>query len=144
MSVPQISESSDSSIRIYDLDFRHKVRGIWDESTPIINHIVIEGRGVIASFLDSEKKLRDSCDIFCKKTNLHIVSKHVHKFQPKGKTVFYVLEESHLSIHTWPEKGYLHLDLVTCSKNPKVPLDIIKAFNDSFNATHTRFMKMRY
>jgi S-adenosylmethionine decarboxylase len=25
-----------------------------------------------------------------------------------------ILSESHLSAHTWPEIGYVHLDIVTC------------------------------
>ena len=27
-----------------------------------------------------------------------------------------ILSESHLSAHTWPELGYVHLDVVTCVK----------------------------
>lgn len=31
-----------------------------------------------------------------------------------GLTAFVVLAESHLSIHTWPEKNYFTLDLFSC------------------------------
>ena len=31
-----------------------------------------------------------------------------------GLTAFVVLAESHLSIHTWPEKNYFALDLFSC------------------------------
>jgi hypothetical protein len=37
----------DSTLRLYDLDLRHKVKEVWDENIPIINHTVIEGRGGI-------------------------------------------------------------------------------------------------
>jgi len=36
-------------------------------------------------------------------------------FSPKGITLVYILSESHLVIHTWPELGTAHIDLVTCS-----------------------------
>src|SRR5690606_36965274 len=39
----------DSTLRLYNLDLRHKVRGVWDENIPLINHTVIEARGLAAS-----------------------------------------------------------------------------------------------
>lgn len=35
-------------------------------------------------------------------------------FQPQGVTGVLVIEESHLSIHTWPEHGYAAVDFFTC------------------------------
>ena len=38
-----------------------------------------------------------------------------HDFDNLGAfTVLYLLAESHLSIHTWPEKKYIALDVFTC------------------------------
>ena len=37
-----------------------------------------------------------------------------HKFEPQGVTGFALLAESHLSIHTWPEKGVAVCDIFTC------------------------------
>jgi S-adenosylmethionine decarboxylase len=73
-----------------------------------------------------------------------VVERRVHQFVPIGKTVFYVLEESHLSIHTWPESGYLHLDLVTCSKDEKTPLEIAAMFSRHFSPSHIRHIKLKY
>ena len=40
-----------------------------------------------------------------------------HKiFQPQGISINILLKESHLSIHTWPEKGKCSIDLFTCNK----------------------------
>lgn len=41
------------------------------------------------------------------------VSDHTHYFGPGVSTVI-ILSESHLSAHTWPELGYMHVDIVTC------------------------------
>jgi S-adenosylmethionine decarboxylase proenzyme len=35
-------------------------------------------------------------------------------FSPQGVTGVVVVEESHLSIHTWPEYGYAAVDFYTC------------------------------
>ncbi len=35
---------------------------------------------------------------------------------PGAFTALYLLAESHLSIHTWPEHGYVAIDLFTCGQ----------------------------
>jgi len=43
-----------------------------------------------------------------------------HEFIPQGFTGYLLLAESHISIHTWPEHGYVALDIFTCGKrHPK-------------------------
>ncbi len=37
-----------------------------------------------------------------------------HRFNPVGCTAFAILGESHISIHTWPEKQYIAVDIFTC------------------------------
>ncbi|CAE7263814.1 speE, partial [Symbiodinium sp. CCMP2456] len=37
-----------------------------------------------------------------------------HKFHPQGVTALLLVSESHLSIHTWPERGYAVVDVVSC------------------------------
>ena len=47
--------------------------------------------------------------------DLHVVAEAGHQFQPFGATYVYVLEESHLSIHTYPEHASAYLDIFCCS-----------------------------
>jgi len=37
-----------------------------------------------------------------------------HQFAPQGVTVLGLLAESHISVHTWPERGYVAIDAFTC------------------------------
>lgn len=37
-----------------------------------------------------------------------------HAFAPQGVSGVVIIEESHLTIHTWPEWGYAAIDLFTC------------------------------
>jgi len=48
-------------------------------------------------------------------------------FEPQGLTVLVLLEESHLSIHTYPEFGFVAFDCYTCS-NLCAPEEAVKIF----------------
>jgi S-adenosylmethionine decarboxylase len=51
----------------------------------------------------------------------------VHRFQPNGMTALFLLAESHVSIHTYPENGALFLDAFTCGTRcrPEIILDVL-------------------
>ena len=50
-----------------------------------------------------------------------------YKFEPQGFTILALLAESHISFHTFPEKGIISFDFFTCGKvSPSVAIDIIK------------------
>lgn len=56
------------------------------------------------------------------------------KFSPQGVTVISLLEESHISIHTWPEKGTAAVDVYTCGDcDPKIGCDLIISRLESKN-----------
>ncbi len=38
----------------------------------------------------------------------------IHEFNPHGVSGVIVIEESHFTVHTWPEYGYCALDIFTC------------------------------
>ena len=65
-----------------------------------------------------------------KMVNLNILDTSYHKFTPQGLTVMLLLSESHISIHTWPEKNMACLDILSCKNNPGNFIDeIVNLFN---------------
>ncbi|HQQ69736.1 MAG TPA: adenosylmethionine decarboxylase [Alicycliphilus sp.] len=80
-------------------------------------------------------------DAFCKErvaaAGLSTVGSLFHSFgEGGGVTGVVVLAESHLSIHTWPEAGYVTLDVYVCNytenNRPKAQQlfdDLLAAFN---------------
>jgi S-adenosylmethionine decarboxylase len=68
-----------------------------------------------------------------KMTVLNVFS---HCFIPQGCTVVIALAESHVSCHTWPEKGCIAIDVYTCGDgNPKlIALELLKYLDsDHYN-----------
>lgn len=47
-----------------------------------------------------------------------ILDKVEHFFNPQGWTVLYLLAESHLAIHTFPEQGKAYVELSSCVDKP--------------------------
>ncbi len=57
-----------------------------------------------------------------------------YKFEPQGFTLVALLAESHISFHTFPEKGIISFDFFTCANvSPSVALNVIK---DEIEHTH--------
>ena len=64
--------------------------------------------------LESMDSMHELLDDICTKYNFTILTKTQHKFEPQGLTILYMLSESHISIHTFPELHYLAFDIYTC------------------------------
>ncbi|MGM0633116.1 MAG: adenosylmethionine decarboxylase [Pseudomonadota bacterium] len=71
-----------------------------------------------------ESKFRE-CVEACGATLLHI---HLHHFTPNGGiSGVAVLAESHISVHTWPERGYAAFDIFMCGDaQPEKALPILR------------------
>ena len=72
--------------------------------------------------LASSQKLRDLCVKSCQDTGLTVLGDHFVQFdgadgitQDGGATGAVVLAESHLAIHTWPERDGATLDVYVCN-----------------------------
>lgn len=46
----------------------------------------------------------------------HVLGELEYHFQPQGYTKLFLLGESHLAIHTFPEEGKTYVELSSCNK----------------------------
>jgi len=75
-----------------------------------------------------------------KKAKVTVLEISKYKFEPQGFTLVALLAESHISFHTFPEKGIISFDFFTCGKvNPNVALDILKK-----DIKHSRIIKKEF
>ncbi|MFO1396160.1 MAG: adenosylmethionine decarboxylase [Burkholderiales bacterium] len=59
--------------------------------------------------------LRDLCVDAARAAGLTVVGERFHQFEPQGVTGTVLLAESHIAIHTWPEAGFVTVDVYVCN-----------------------------
>ena len=93
--------------------------------TKVGEHVTLDIIGTTKEYDPSiyEKVIND----IAKAAKVTILNISKYKFEPQGFTILALLAESHISFHTFPEKGIISFDFFTCGKvNPSIALDIIK------------------
>lgn len=88
------------------------------------------------------EELKHLLDTICEKYLFTILNKAEHRFTPQGITILYLLSESHISVHTFPEKNYIAMDIYTCKdySNNDVYLEIQQFLTEMFNSTDDRYV----
>jgi len=79
----------------------------------------------IEPFDNSMEFVNDLAKSIVSNLHLKVVKKISHTFSPIGITLGYILSQSHLVIHTYPEYGVIHVDLAMCTNRSD------KEFEDS-------------
>jgi S-adenosylmethionine decarboxylase len=59
--------------------------------------------------------LRQVCLEAVAASGLNSVGERFFQFEPHGVTGAVILAESHLTIHTWPESGFVTIDVYVCN-----------------------------
>ena len=83
---------------------------------PVGKHLIMRISGIkdkkVLEFLEEGKPLLDHIVNAC---DLHVVGQVGHQFTPTGYTYIYLLSESHMSVHTYPEYGQIYMDIFCCN-----------------------------
>lgn len=80
-------------------------------------HILADFWGVDAELLNDGGFLEDALCRAARLAGATIRKKDFEKFEPQGVSVAVILSESHITIHTYPEKGFAAIDVYTCREN---------------------------
>jgi S-adenosylmethionine decarboxylase len=84
-------------------------------------HLLLEVYDVEFNLLNDGISLQEVMENGIKRAEMTILNIFQHCFFPQGVTIVFALSESHVSCHTWPEKGCIAIDVYTCGDgNPKI------------------------
>lgn len=79
-------------------------------------HWLIEGYHCDARLLSDPKAMETILKKTAEIMGANIVTSTFHHFSPLGVSGVVVIQESHLTIHTWPEYAYAAVDIFTCGE----------------------------
>lgn len=107
-------------------------RNIIEQTSPTFKkqgeHILAEFYGCIN--LNDYENLASVLQSAAESANATVLAIKTHQFEPQGMTGVAVLQESHISIHTWPEYGYAAVDVFTCGSHVNIEeaLAVLQSF----------------
>lgn len=84
-------------------------------------HVLIELYGCSEIMSDCDR-LQEGFLAVANASGATVVNTNFHQFSPHGISGVVVIQESHLTIHTWPEYEFAAIDIFTCSS--KMSIDI--------------------
>ena len=88
----------------------------------MFNEYESSGKHMICDFknIKNTKLLNNSNELnlilkeICQEHNFQILKETQYLFTPIGCSILFLLSESHISIHTFPEKNHMSFDIYTC------------------------------
>ena len=108
-----------------------------------MKHILFTLKGCNAELLNDESFVRDTVYQASIKAKSTLLALNSHKFDPQGVTCVAMLAESHISIHTWPEKKMAVCDVFTCGEHtkPKKAVDYMKMMFNADDIISNQFVR---
>jgi len=79
------------------------------------------GRHLIGELFDCDRQRIDDLEVVrtamrraAERVGATVMAEAFHRYQPQGVSGTLLIAESHMSVHTWPEAGYVAVDIFTC------------------------------
>lgn len=69
------------------------------------------------------------CEKALKSSGMNVVDRLAHQFDPQGTTAVWILAESHMAVHTYPEENFMAVDVFTCGSEGD-PAGVIVALGE--------------
>jgi S-adenosylmethionine decarboxylase proenzyme len=101
-------------------------------------HLLVELHGCDKALLDDRERVAGLMRQAAELAGARVVAEVFHPYAPQGVTGVLVIEESHFSVHTWPESGYAAIDFYTCGAC--TPELAARALATSFGASSVRIL----
>ena len=112
------------------------------EEPSLGSHLLIELLGCDPDTLRLEDSVGVAMREAAVRSEATIVAEEFHEFKPYGVSGAVIIQESHYTIHTWPEHGYAAVDLFYCGGTVKVE-NAMQVLRDRFQPTKIKVLIVR-
>ena len=113
-----------------------------DEEPSLGSHLLIELFDCDAATLKQETTVGDALIMAAHASQASIVESSFHEFKPYGVSGAVIIQESHYTIHTWPEHRYAAVDLFYCGGTIHVDR-AIEVLRQRFQPGRIKFLVVR-
>ena len=105
-------------------------------------HVILEMWGCCKDTIDNVEVVKEILVKATASVKATLVDVVCHRFSPYGVTGVAILAESHIAVHTWPERGYAAADIFICGSaiNPR---DAAAYMTEAFSAKETSFLELK-
>lgn len=112
------------------------------EELSLGSHLLVELYGCEGTSLELEITVGAAMKEAAMESEATVVADSFHEFKPYGVSGAVIIQESHYTIHTWPEHGYAAVDLFYCGGTVKVrrAVEVLEA---RFKPKRIKFLVVR-
>ena len=112
---------------------------MFQEATSSGKHLICDFKNINSSLLRDKYALIALCKEICEENNFIIEGEVEKEFSPEGISFLFLLSESHLSIHTFPERNHISFDLYTCRQydDNNAYINIYESMVERLNASNS-------
>ena len=88
------------------------------------HHLLVDCRNVARELCSNDAHFLDVMARAASRAGMHVISQIRYKFgqdSPPGFTAIVMLDESHVSAHTYADLGLIAMDVFTCGSTDRTP-----------------------
>lgn len=108
---------------------------------PTGQQLIAEFLGCSTLILNDKRALQQAVHDGIRKSGLTAIRVESHQFHPTGVTVFAIISESHIAIHTYPEARHASIDIFTCSPSSKKQEALLQCLKRSLKPKAVRYVE---
>ena len=112
------------------------------EELSLGSHLLVELYGCDPDSLKREDGVGEAMRHAATESEATVVAQSFHEFRPYGVSGAVIIQESHYTIHTWPEHHYAAVDLFYCGGTVKVHR-AVEVLQERFKPSRIKFLVVR-
>jgi S-adenosylmethionine decarboxylase len=112
------------------------------EEPSLGSHLLVELYGCDGHLLETEDYVGDTMRMAAIESKATVVEQSFHEFKPYGVSGAVIIQESHYTIHTWPEHQYAAVDLFYCGGTVLVHR-AVEVLQERFQPKRIKFLVVR-